>query len=94
MSSSIQILVTTYYNNRTHAITLGREHGLTTTVHDLKKLIAKRDGMPENLMTEQHTRLMNGHTELLDKQLIGELGLANDASLKVYPRLTGFKNKN
>ena len=87
--SSFQILITTYYNNQTQAITLGRERDLTT-VHDLKKLIAKRDGMPEKLMTEQHTRLMFGHTELLDKQLIGEVGLVNDASLKVYPRLTGF----
>ena len=80
-------MITTYYNNQTHAIALGEGE---LTVFELKKMVANKDGVPEKLMTEQHTRLMKGQTELFDNQVISKASLEKDAFLKVYPRLNGF----
>ena len=88
--TNYQILITTYYNNQTHAIAIGEGD---LTVHDLKKMLARKDGVPEKLMTQQYTRLINGQTELFDNQLINKTAIENDANLKVYPRLNGFQNR-
>ena len=91
MSSAVQVFVNTFYRGKTHAIQV--EAG--ETVADLKrKLAGKEGGLPVAFMNDQHdVRLLAANTELMDTDVIGELGLAMDTVLRLYPRVHGRSAK-
>ena len=88
MTQFIQVLVQTYYRNQTHAICINVED----TVVDLKKKIAEKEkGLYWDKQSDQrYVRLMMANTELNDNDIIGQVCLEQDITLKLLPRIKGF----